>query len=95
MAGRFGWSSTSDLIGRKPMYMVYLGVGIVLYALLATVGHTATALFVLAGRVILSFYGGGSRRYRRTCATCSAPTRSGPSTAACSPPGRPPAWPDR
>ena len=30
MAGRFVWSSTSDHIGRKPIYMVYLGVGIVL-----------------------------------------------------------------
>ena len=31
MAGRFVWSSTSDVIGRKPIYMVYLGVGMVLY----------------------------------------------------------------
>jgi len=30
MAGRIGWSSTSDYIGRKPIYMVYLGVGAVL-----------------------------------------------------------------
>ncbi|GAB3935373.1 OFA family MFS transporter [Micromonospora vulcania] len=59
MAGRFAWSSTSDLIGRKPIYMVYLGVGMVLYALLALVGQTATALFVLLACVILSFYGGG------------------------------------
>jgi MFS family permease len=59
MAGRFAWSSTSDLIGRKPIYMVYLGVGMVLYALLASVGHVATALFVLLAGVILSFYGGG------------------------------------
>jgi hypothetical protein len=59
MAGRFAWSSTSDLIGRKPIYMVYLGVGMVLYALLAAVGHAATALFVLLAGVILSFYGGG------------------------------------
>ncbi len=59
MAGRFVWSSTSDFIGRKPMYMVYLGVGIVLYALLATVGSSATALFVLLAAVIISFYGGG------------------------------------
>ncbi|MEV4534323.1 OFA family MFS transporter [Asanoa sp. NPDC049518] len=59
MAGRFAWSSTSDLIGRKPIYMVYLGVGMVLYTLLAAVGHTATALFVLLAGVILSFYGGG------------------------------------
>ncbi|GLY99081.1 MFS transporter [Actinoplanes sp. NBRC 103695] len=59
MAGRFAWSSTSDLIGRKPIYMVYLGVGMVLYFLLAIAGHSATALFVLLAGVILSFYGGG------------------------------------
>jgi MFS family permease len=59
MAGRFAWSSTSDVIGRRPIYMIYLGVGMVLYALLASVGHTAVALFVLLAGVILSFYGGG------------------------------------
>ncbi|WP_328654208.1 OFA family MFS transporter [Micromonospora sp. NBC_00330] len=59
MAGRFVWSSTSDIIGRKPIYLVYLGVGMVLYALLALVGQTSTALFVLLACVILSFYGGG------------------------------------
>jgi MFS family permease len=59
MAGRFAWSSTSDLIGRKPIYLVYLGVGMVLYALLASVGHAATGLFVLLAGIILSFYGGG------------------------------------
>ena len=59
MAGRFIWSSTSDLIGRKPIYMLYLGGGMVLYVLLALVGHTSTALFVLLAAVILSFYGGG------------------------------------
>ncbi|MFD0784790.1 OFA family MFS transporter [Micromonospora azadirachtae] len=59
MAGRFVWSSTSDVIGRRPIYLLYLGVGMVLYALLAVVGHAATALFVLLACVILSFYGGG------------------------------------
>ncbi|WP_449701872.1 OFA family MFS transporter [Actinoplanes sichuanensis] len=59
MAGRFAWSSTSDLIGRKPIYMVYLGGGMILYTLLAVAGHLATALFVLLAGVILSFYGGG------------------------------------
>ncbi|SDY92412.1 Major Facilitator Superfamily protein [Micromonospora pattaloongensis] len=59
MAGRFVWSSTSDIIGRKPIYVLYLGLGMVLYTLLALVGHTATALFVLIACVILSFYGGG------------------------------------
>ncbi len=59
MAGRFVWSSTSDVIGRKPIYMVYLGVGMVAYLALALAGSTATALFVLLAVVILSFYGGG------------------------------------
>ncbi len=59
MAGRFVWSSTSDYIGRKPIYMVYLGVGIALYVLLALTGSTATAIFVLVAATIISFYGGG------------------------------------
>ncbi|WP_109590425.1 OFA family MFS transporter [Actinoplanes xinjiangensis] len=59
MAGRFAWSSTSDVIGRRPVYMVYLGGGMILYAALAIAGHLATALFVLLAGVILSFYGGG------------------------------------
>ncbi|MFI1993970.1 OFA family MFS transporter [Actinoplanes sp. NPDC020271] len=59
MAGRFAWSSTSDLIGRKPIYMLYLGAGMVTYLLLATVGDSAIPLFVLLAGVILSFYGGG------------------------------------
>jgi MFS family permease len=59
MAGRFVWSSTSDIIGRKRIYLVYLGVGMILYALLASFGHVAVGLFVLLAGVILSFYGGG------------------------------------
>src|SRR4029453_4846654 len=59
MGGRFVWSSTSDYIGRKPMYMIYLGVGMLAYLLLATVGHNATWLFVLLAMLIISFYGGG------------------------------------
>ncbi len=59
MGGRFVWSSTSDYIGRKPIYMIYLGVGIVLYIVLATLGSTATWIFVLTAAVIISFYGGG------------------------------------
>jgi MFS family permease len=59
MAGRFAWSSTSDVIGRRPIYLVYLGVGMILYLLLALVGHTAVPLFVLLAGLILSFYGGG------------------------------------
>ncbi|WP_313885865.1 MFS transporter [Fodinicola feengrottensis] len=59
MGGRILWSSTSDLIGRKPMYMIYLGVGVLLYVTLTFAGHTSTALFVLITFLILSFYGGG------------------------------------
>ncbi|WP_299952764.1 OFA family MFS transporter [uncultured Modestobacter sp.] len=59
MGGRFVWSSTSDFIGRKGIYMVYLGVGLVLYVLLATVGSSAVWLFVVLAAIIISFYGGG------------------------------------
>lgn len=59
MAGRFVWSTTSDVIGRKPIYMIYLGLGMILYALLAVAGYSATALFVLIAAAIISFYGGG------------------------------------
>ncbi len=59
MAGRFVWSSTSDIIGRKRIYMVYLGVGAVLYVILALFGFSATALYVMVAFVIISFYGGG------------------------------------
>ena len=59
MAGRIIWSSTSDYIGRKPTYMIYLGVGAVLFFFLATAGDTTVVVFVLLAGVILSFYGGG------------------------------------
>ena len=59
MAGRFGWSTASDKIGRKPIYMIYLGVGMVLYALLAMTGNLAVAWFVLLAAIAISFYGGG------------------------------------
>jgi MFS family permease len=59
MSGRFGWSSTSDVIGRKRTYMMYLGVGAALYFLLAMIGTASVALFVLFTGIIISFYGGG------------------------------------
>ncbi|MFE9925239.1 OFA family MFS transporter [Streptomyces sp. NPDC005774] len=59
MAGRIGWSSTSDLIGRKNVYRLYLGVGALMYALIAMFGDSSKPLFVLCALVILSFYGGG------------------------------------
>jgi MFS family permease len=59
MAGRIGWSSTSDYIGRKLTYIMYLGVGAVLYFVLAAFGATSLVLFLVVTVVILSFYGGG------------------------------------
>ncbi len=59
MAGRIGWSTTSDLIGRKNIYRVYLGVGAAMYAVIALLGDASKPVFVLCALVILSFYGGG------------------------------------
>ena len=59
MLGRFVWSTTSDVIGRKMMYVVYLGLGMVFYVMLALFGGSSTLLFVAFAGVIISFYGGG------------------------------------
>jgi MFS family permease len=47
------------VIGRKPTYMMYLGVGAICYFLLATAGTASVAVFVILTGIILSFYGGG------------------------------------
>ncbi|GAB2975335.1 OFA family MFS transporter [Streptomyces pseudoechinosporeus] len=59
MAGRIVWSSTSDLVGRKNIYRLYLGAGALMYALIAWVGDSSKPLFIVCALVILSFYGGG------------------------------------
>jgi len=60
LLGRFFWSSLSDKLGRKPIYLLYFGLGVLLYALLPTLGRNhSLALFVAACCVILSMYGGG------------------------------------
>jgi MFS family permease len=59
MLGRFVWSSTSDVIGRKAIYTIFLGVGMGLYLLLALFGGGSTLLFVALAGIIISFYGGG------------------------------------
>lgn len=59
MVGRFVWSSTSDGIGRKNIYRVYLGGGALLYLTIALVGPSSKTLFIVCSMVILSFYGGG------------------------------------
>jgi MFS family permease len=60
MGGRFFWASVSDYIGRRNTYLVFFGLGIVLYALVPTLGHLGSIpLFVTAFVIILSMYGGG------------------------------------
>ncbi|MGH3314071.1 MAG: L-lactate MFS transporter [Streptomyces sp.] len=59
MTGRFLWSATSDVIGRKNMYRVYLGVGALMYLAIVLLGDSSKPLFIVCALVILSFYGGG------------------------------------
>ncbi|SMX92159.1 OFA family MFS transporter [Brevibacterium antiquum] len=59
MGGRFIWSTTSDYLGRKNNYMLYLGGGLLLYLVVALFGGSSIVLFILATLVIISFYGGG------------------------------------
>jgi MFS family permease len=60
LAGRFFWSSLSDVLGRKVTYMVYFVLGAALYAAVPTLGRSGSvALFVAAMCVIMSMYGGG------------------------------------
>ena len=60
MAGRFIWSSTSDLTGRKGIYLIYFLLGICLYLTIPYAQKsTSQVLFVAACCVIISMYGGG------------------------------------
>ncbi len=59
MLGRFVWSATSDVVGRKNVYRFYLGVGALLYLLILTMGEGNTVVFLVASLLILSFYGAG------------------------------------
>ena len=59
MLGRIIWSSTSDVIGRKNAYRIYLGVGALLYLVLDLVENASKVVFLLCALLILSFYGAG------------------------------------
>ncbi|GGI02494.1 hypothetical protein GCM10007170_44360 [Arthrobacter liuii] len=50
---------TSDVTGRKRIHMMYLGVGAVLYTVLAFAGSAATVFYVALAFVIISLNGGG------------------------------------
>ncbi|HEX3436507.1 MAG TPA: OFA family MFS transporter [Pseudacidobacterium sp.] len=62
MAGRFFWSTVSDYIGRKPTFMILLGLAIIGYAILPYTSRThmdSIGLFVLIAGIMLSIYGAG------------------------------------
>jgi MFS family permease len=60
MAGRFGWSSVSDRIGRRPTYAIFFLLGAALYVCLPWTGRVGSVpLFVAASAGILTMYGGG------------------------------------
>lgn len=59
MIGRFVWSSVSDLVGRKNIHRLYLGVGALLYLYIAVFTNSNKVLFLISALLILSFYGAG------------------------------------
>jgi MFS family permease len=60
MGGRFFWASTSDYIGRKNTYFVFMVLGFALYCTVPYTGAKGSVVgFVLCFLVIISMYGGG------------------------------------
>jgi MFS family permease len=62
MAGRFFWSTISDLLGRKVTFAVFFSLGICLYWLVpyTSANHfNSMAAFVLLSGILISMYGGG------------------------------------
>jgi MFS family permease len=57
--GRILWSSTSDYLGRRNMYRIYLGVGALFYLTVTLTTNVNKALFLVCCLFILSFYGAG------------------------------------
>ena len=60
IAGRFVWASSSDKLGRRPTYLIFFLLGIVMYVLASVAaGWKSLAIFVACFCVIASMYGGG------------------------------------
>jgi hypothetical protein len=60
MLGRFFWASTSDYIGRKNTYFVFMVLGFLMYCAVPSTGSIGSVeAFVLCFLVIISMYGGG------------------------------------
>ncbi len=59
LAGRFAWSTASDLLGRRFTYGIFLSLGPLLYLLLPVIGKMGSVpLFVVCLAIIMSMYGG-------------------------------------
>jgi len=60
IAGRIGWASLSDQIGRRTTYFIFFLFGILLYASVPYAGRSGSvALFVGIFCLVLTMYGGG------------------------------------
>ena len=60
MGGRFFWASTSDYIGRRNTYFIFMVLGFLLYCTVPYTGSIGSvAGFVICFLVIISMYGGG------------------------------------
>jgi MFS family permease len=60
IAGRIGWASASDFVGRKRTYMIFFALGALLYASVPHAGRLGNvALFASIFCLILTMYGGG------------------------------------
>ena len=60
MGGRFAWATTSDYLGRRNTYFVFMTLGFILYFLVPYTGAIGSvAGFVLCFCIIISMYGGG------------------------------------
>ena len=62
MFGRIGWSSLSDVLGRKNIYRLYLGGGALLYTTLAVTTNSSKVTFLVCTLLILSSMVPVSRR---------------------------------
>ncbi|HEY4193269.1 MAG TPA: OFA family MFS transporter [Mesorhizobium sp.] len=60
MGGRFAWATTSDYLGRRNTYFIFMVLGFILYCLVPYMGGVGSiAGFVLCFCIIISMYGGG------------------------------------
>jgi len=60
MGGRFAWATTSDYVGRRNTYFVFMTLGFILYCLVPYTGSVGSiAGFALCFLIIISMYGGG------------------------------------